>query len=293
MDIRERKADFLYCEKIIKKHSQSFYYAFSQLPNEKANAIYAIYAFCRSADDRVDENIGPINQRKDLEKLKLELDLFNQGKEVDHPLWRALRYVFNQYDMDIKPFYDQLKGQGMDINFKQPETLHDLESYSYYVAGTVGYMLLPIIGSKSIESLKGTAIDLGVAMQITNILRDIGEDYREKARIYIPKEELQRVNYSLEDLNNGVIDESFIDLWEKLAARAEYLYDGFIKHLDQFDSDSQMQVALSAQVYRGILNVVRKNNYDCLSMRNYVAKEEMLQMNPVISNWSGIKKGVL
>ncbi len=283
MDTKQGAADFLYCEEIIKKHSKSFYYAFSQLPEKKAKAIYAIYAFCRSADDRVDENIDPISQRRDLERLKHELDLFNRGEEINHPLWRALRHVFNHYDMDIQPFYDQLIGQGMDIDFKQPNTLEQLEDYSYYVAGTVGYMLLPIIGSKSMTTLKGAAIDLGVAMQITNILRDIGEDYQEKERIYLPKEDLDYIGYSINDLSSGVINESFIELWEKLALRAEVLYDSFTKHIHHFDSDSQMPVALSAQVYRGILNAVRDNDYDCLSMRNYVAKEEMEQMNSVIS----------
>src|SRR5699024_11957323 len=91
------------------------------------------------------------------------------------------------------------------------------------------------------------------------------------------------IGYSINDLSSGVINESFIELWEKLALRAEVLYDSFTKHIHHFDSDSQMPVALSAQVYRGILNAVRDNNYDCLSMRNYVAKEEMEQMNSVIS----------
>lgn len=241
MDTKSGAADFLYCEKIIKKHSKSFYYAFSQLPEKKAKAIYAIYAFCRSADDRVDENVDPISQRRDLERLKYELDLFNRGEEINHPLWRALRHVFNNYEVDIQPFYDQLIGQGMDIDFKQPNTLEELEDYSYYVAGTVGYMLLPIIGSKSIETLKEAAIDLGVAMQITNILRDIGEDYQEKKRIYLPKVELDYVGYSTKDLSSGVINESFIELWEKLALRAEVLYDSFTKHIHHFDSDSQMQ----------------------------------------------------
>ncbi len=286
MNVEQKEADFLYCEEVIKKHSKSFYYAFSQLPTEKANAIYAIYAFCRSADDRVDENTGRLSQRKDLEQLKHELDLFNKGEEINHPLWRSLRHVFNHYEMDIQPFYDQLIGQGMDIEFIQPQTLKELEDYSYYVAGSVGFMLLPIIGSKSLENLKEAAIDLGVAMQITNILRDVGEDYQEKNRIYLPAIELQEANYTRADLDAGIINESFIDLWEDLALRAESLYDRFTNHIDQFDPDSQMPVALSAQVYRGILDAVRENNYDCLSTRNYVAKEKMTQMTAKINNYT-------
>lgn len=286
MTIKQKEADFFYCEQIIKKHSKSFYYAFSQLPTEKANAIYAIYAFCRIADDCVDENNQQINQRYELEDLRYKLDLFNQGIKINHPLWRALRHVFNDYEMDIKAFYDQLIGQEMDVNFTQPRTRKELEEYSYYVAGSVGFMLLPIIGSKSKNDLKEAAIDLGVAMQITNILRDIGEDYVEKSRVYLPVKELENVNYTKNQLAAGIINDSFIDLWEDLANRAEYLYDRFTEHIDKFDADSQMPVALSAYVYRGILDAVRDNNYDCLSTRNYVSKEEMSEMIIKLKNYT-------
>ncbi len=99
---------------------------------------------------------------------------------------RALRHVFNTFDMDIQPFYDQLTGQEMDIHFSSPKTLQQLEEHSYYVAGSVGLMLLPIIATENQQYLKKTAVDLGLAMQITNILRDIGEDFYQKNRIYLP-----------------------------------------------------------------------------------------------------------
>ena len=270
--------DFKYCEAIIKKHSKSFYYAFSGLPTEKSRAVYAIYAFCRIADDSVDENSTSASRRAALTQLKDELDLFKQGKELSHPLWRALRHVFNRFEMDIEPFYDQLAGQEMDIHFSSPETLVDLENYSYYVAGSVGLMLLPIIASENHHYLKDVAIKLGVAMQITNILRDIGEDYDEKGRIYLPEVERFRFGYDEKKLSAGIIDQSFINLWEYLATRAEKLYDSFTDSLSKFDEDSEMAVAISANVYRSILDVVRENHYDCLTKRNYVDQERMAQI---------------
>lgn len=282
----ELEMDYAYCESIIKKHSKSFYYAFSGLPAEKANAVYAIYAFCRIADDSVDENQLLHDKVNELNKLKVELDLFARNEAVDHPLWRALKHVFDTFDMDIQMFYDQLIGQEMDIEFSSPKTLADLEKYSYYVAGSVGLMLLPIIASEHQHTLKKAAIDLGVAMQITNILRDIGEDFYEKGRIYLPEEELATYKYTTNALSAGVIDEGFIELWEKLAVRAEFLYDKFSQYTHKFDADSQIPVSLSAMVYRGILDAVRENDYDCLSQRNYVDKDMMSKINLTISTCS-------
>lgn len=270
--------DFAYCEQIIKRHSKSFYYAFSRLPVEKAQAVYAIYAFCRTADDSVDENNEGFAQVAALDQLTDQLNRFSRRQEVDHPLWRALRVVFNTYAMDVEPFFDQLKGQRMDITFSSPRTLEDVETYSYYVAGSVGRMLLPIIASNSSRNCSDAAVSLGVAMQITNILRDVGEDYREKNRIYLPLEELEKAGYGLDQLANAQITNNFIEVWELMARRAEYRYDEFLEYISDFDNDSQFAVLASAQVYRGILMSVRQNNYDCFARKNFVTKREMIRI---------------
>jgi 15-cis-phytoene synthase len=284
METEQRQADFKYCESMIKKYSKSFYYAFSQLPSEKANAVYAIYAFCRTADECADGNYSSSKKNRMLRQLKKELDLFQNHAEVDKPLWRALRHVFNTFEMEISPFYDQLTGQSMDLTFTTPNTMTELERYSYYVAGSVGLMLLPVIASKSSNDLRLAVTDLGVAMQITNILRDIGEDYHEKNRIYLPEEELNQFQYSRNDLHNNVINDHFINLWEKLAARAESLYDQFLVNVELLDEDSQLPVFLSAHIYRGILDAVRNNGYQCLTKRNYVSKEKMVQIITAVNS---------
>jgi 15-cis-phytoene synthase len=291
MDKEQRRADFDYCERIIKKHSKSFYYAFSQLPREKANAVYAIYAFCRTADECADGRHSSKKKVQLLKQLKKELDLFSDHAELDKPLWRALRQVFNTYEMNISPFYDQLTGQSMDLTFTAPHTMNELERYSYYVAGSVGLMLLPIIASKPSADLHSSVINLGVAMQITNILRDIGEDYHEKTRIYLPGEELSHFQYSQEDLHKGIINENFISLWEKLAARAESLYNKFLLNIELLDEDSRIPVYLSAHVYRGILDAVRNNGYQCLTKRNYVTKDKMAQINAAVKRVFDLREG--
>lgn len=270
---------YRYCEEVIRKNSKSFYFAFRQLPQDKANAVFAIYAFCRRADDSVDENGTKISQKEALNRLKMELQLFEKGEELHHPLWLALRDVFNRYNMDIGHFYEQLEGQRMDINFTVPLTMKELETYSYYVAGTVGLMLLPVLAVETNQDLTEQAIKLGIAMQITNILRDIGEDYQMKNRIYIPQSLLTSELYNEQDLKQATINNRFIRIWELLAHRAEELYDEFFESIFCFDEDSRFQVLLAAKIYRGILNAVRENNYDCFHTRNYVSPMAMQKIH--------------
>ncbi|GEK91391.1 phytoene/squalene synthase family protein [Alkalibacterium kapii] len=293
MNTRNKKATdlkqaYAYCEEIIKKHSKSFYFAFSKLPKDKANAVYAIYAFCRLADDSIDEAETKKQQAAALKSLAEELGQFEQGNESDHFLWIALRDVFDRYDMSIQPFYDQLKGQTMDYRFKQPETMKTLVDYSYYVAGSVGLMLLPIIAVKNHSDLKKEAIALGVAMQLTNILRDVGEDFNKIDRIYLPKDLMNHYGYRKEDLFEQLIDEKFVQIWENIAHRAEQLYDDFFQSLNLFDEDSQFQVALSAKVYGGILDAVRENGYDCFTQKNKTSSaKKALFYTQVKNNLSG------
>ena len=186
-----------------------------------------------------------------------------------------MRDVFTKYEMDITPFYDQLIGQSMDVYFSTPETMRQVEKYSYYVAGSVGLMLLPIIASKATIDLTDQAISLGIAMQITNILRDVGEDYQTKYKIYLPSQEMEEAAYTEDKLAHGVINDGFIYIWEKMAHRAENLYAKFLDDVHHFDQDSKVPVVLSAKVYRGILTSVRNNHYDCFGMRNAVSSEQM------------------
>jgi phytoene synthase len=176
------KDDYKYCESIIKENSKTFYKAFSLLKKEKANAIYAVYAYCRVTDDSIDIYNSP----ERLQVLEEKLKDFEKGKVPDEPLWRALKDIFEKYNMNINPFYEMIQGQKMDINYSQPKTQDDLTNYCYYVAGTVGKMILPIIVSEKINKINIDKIKLGEAMQITNILRDIGEDF-DNGRIYIPQ----------------------------------------------------------------------------------------------------------
>ena len=119
----ERADDFAWCEEVIRRNSHSFYRAFSLLPARKRAGVYALYAFCRSADDCVDRDASEAG----LAALQGALDRFLAGSVPDEPLWRALAVVFENFDMDAQPFYDLLEGQRRDLRFRQPSTLDDLE----------------------------------------------------------------------------------------------------------------------------------------------------------------------
>lgn len=265
------KEDYKYCRDVIKENSKSFYAAFSVLPKEKRNAVYAIYAFCRFADDSIDV-FGSLEK---LLKLEADLDQFAAGNTPETPMFKALRDTFDKFDLDSKPFYDMIEGQKMDYTFTQPENMVGFKEYCYHVAGTVGLMLLPVIATENKNQLKDVAIQLGEAMQITNILRDVGEDYRAN-RIYLPQDLLSEYPKASEAIETNIVNADFIKVWEGLAKIAEENYAYFFEVIHLFDKDSQKAVANSALFYSEILNVVRKADYNCLTERQYVSSFDAL-----------------
>lgn len=261
--------DSYHCSRIIKKNSRSFHKAFSVLPRAKRNAVFAIYAFCRLCDDAIDLR----SDTDELNDIAVKLDKTINDNPPAHPVFRALSRAFKRYNLQAKPFRDMIEGQFMDVRFSQPETQENLENYCYYVAGTVGLMILPIIATINGDALTEQALKLGQAMQITNILRDVGEDYR-AGRIYLPKTEMARFGVVETELAGGygaiTISEQFKALWEHEAAIAEKLYDSFLSSVSLFDSDSRPAVLASALYYRAILDAVRQNGHNCLTKRAVV-----------------------
>jgi phytoene synthase len=272
-DMHQKRKDIKQCEAIIKKNSLTFYKAFSKIQDrKKREAIYAVYAFCRYADDLVDED----QDEKGLIALKDELDAYVKGEKPTSFRFRALKQTMHDVypkNYDYKPFYDMIKGQEMDLNFKGYQTENELLNYCYHVAGTVGLMLIPILAGKNDKKLHQFAINLGYGMQITNILRDIGED--EKAgRIYIPEELISKANVRKEDLHHGKISIEFINMFEDLAKKAEKYFDDALEELHLFPKDVQLPLGLSIVLYRGILDACRENGYDVFSKKNFVSDEK-------------------
>ena len=261
-----KNRDLAYCERVIKQHSKSFYYAFSQLPKQDRLAVYAIYAFCRMCDDAVDEEQGSIDQ------IQRELDHFKRGKVVDHPVWRALAWVHERYEINTDFYDEQIEGQRMDLMFKQPETFETLVTYCEKVAASVGGMLLPILSHEVDAQRYAQARRLGVAMQLTNILRDVGEDYRDLQRIYLPRQMMTHYGVTETQIAQEQVTNGFKQLFEALAAEAETRYKQFRDELSHYKREARLPVCLSATVYGEILNVIREHHYDSLSQRHVVPR---------------------
>lgn len=275
------------CKQIIKKNSLTFYKAFSKIEDKKKrNAIYAVYAFCRYADDLVDE----YQDEKALDQLEQELTQFKNGQPNSHFRWIALNHYARPFygeTYDYQPFFDMIKGQRMDLNHQGYETFEDFLGYCYHVAGTVGLMLIPILAPESNNELDDFAVNLGYAMQITNILRDVGEDHRHH-RVYLPKDLMEEANFSRDDLARGIINIEFINLFETLAKRAEAYFEEALNKIDLFPNDAKLPLALSIILYRAILDACRESRYQVFTQKNFVSHESK---NRLIESYLKSKKG--
>jgi len=260
-----------YVESIIEKSSATFYQAFKDLPETKRKAVFSIYAFCRKADDAVDVD-KDVEIIKDLRK---KFKAMREGKTPDDPIFETLKETFDNFPNEDTPYLTLLDGLEEDLNEREIKTDDDLEDYAYKVAGTVGLMLMPIVASetynKDSKKLKEVAIELGKAMQITNILRDVRDDLIRR-RIYFPNEAIEQHDVKIETLRIGVVTAEYRSLVETYIDLAKEKYKVFYDNVKLFDADSIEAVYIAARFYEGILDEIRKGNYTNITKRHYVSK---------------------
>lgn len=265
---------YQYCYEVMATNSKTFVKAFSFLPEQKRKAVWAIYTFCRQVDDIVDE----LHSLEQLEQFKGEFDLFLQGEfSEQNKLWVALHDVFTRFPIDPHPFYLMIEGQRLDFEKTRYKTLAELEYYSYRVASSVGLMLLPVLTPSPTSRLKEGAVKLGIAMQITNILRDVGEDLQ-RDRIYLPRDYLDKYDVSLSDLKAHHNDTKFKALVEELATYAEILYEEALVSTSDYPLYSRLPVQAANYSYRAILTEIRKNDYNVFSKRAVVSDVEKVNI---------------
>ncbi|MFD1030060.1 phytoene/squalene synthase family protein [Metaplanococcus flavidus] len=266
---------YRFCEEIIAANSKSFYKSFSMLPKENRKAVWAIYAFCRTVDDIVDEGAEPAAQ---LSLFKQEFQSFLNGDfDSMNPMWLALSDVFKNYDMDEEAYRSMITGQEMDLQQKRYQTVQDVLEYSYHVASSVGLMLLPVLAPGKTNILKEGAIALGYAMQITNILRDIDEDL-EIGRLYLPSQLMEKHNLNLEDLRRKAVTPAFISVWEDMAEEAEYQYQKAFETINEYPVSSRIPVKGAGLVYREILTTIRKKDYNVFGQKHFVPDQSKQQI---------------
>lgn len=278
---KELAFSYKHCVKIIKKNSASFYTALKNLPKQKFLEVSSIYAFCRICDDIVDESKSKEDAKDKLDRLEEQLKSYKSvHTNLEQYLWwPAFKYTLEKYDMDMEPFYMQIEGQKFDLSEVELQNIDELIEYSKLVAGSVGLMLCAILAKDEKKAKdKGFAnacMELGIAMQITNILRDIGEDLTKRNRVYVPKMMLDKYGIHRSDLasyiqnRSGICLEKFARLWEELAEISEKYYESIKPQISNFDDEIALSIYASAMIYKEILQEVRKNDYNCLTKRNY------------------------
>ncbi len=259
---------YAHCRAITRSIARTFYYGSLFLSPAKRRAAWALYAFCRTADDLADESERAEDARAELARWRAGLIETYAGRPRG-PVMIAWADLLARYPVPISPALELLDGVSMDLAGAHYATYDDLRTYCYRVAGTVGLLMAPILGYTDARALPH-AVDLGIAMQLTNIVRDVGEDAA-RGRVYLPDEDLARYGYSRAELARGAVTPAFVRLLECQMARAEALYASGLRGLAYLHPDARLAIALSATLYRGIHARVRRNGYDVFTRRAHVS----------------------
>lgn len=259
-------------KEISKKSNSSFYYAFNLLPAQKRDAMTTVYAFCRETDDIVDEEIHTPEEKSNLlTHWRVELEHAFNGTST-YSLMNRLAMTIKQFNIPVEPFFELIKGMEMDLKFRRYDTFEQLRIYCYRVASTVGLMCIEIFGYKH-RSAQEFAENLGIALQLTNILRDIKKD-AEKDRIYLPLEDLKKFGYSEEDLLDSVYNDNFIKLMEFQVSRAIEYFNKATAALNKEDKGNMFAARAMQHIYFRILKDIIHEKYDIYNRNVNLSKVE-------------------
>jgi 15-cis-phytoene synthase len=245
---------------ITKNSRSSFYYSFNLLPKEQREAIYTVYAFCKKTDDIVDEHKGSVREKELLlRQWRTEFEKSLNGGS-SNPLFNKLSRTARHFKIPAEHFSELIKGVEMDLNKNRYSTFDELYTYCYRVASTVGLMCAEIF-SYTKDHTKQYAINLGIALQLTNIIRDVKSDLN-RNRIYIPQEDLKQYNYTEHDLRNHIYDDRFVALMSYQTDRARSYYTVANEHLAPEDEKHFFAARIMEKIYFSILRKIEGNNYN-------------------------------
>ncbi|MBV8901781.1 MAG: phytoene/squalene synthase family protein [Verrucomicrobia bacterium] len=255
-----------YCRENTRRHARSFYFASFTLPERKKVAAYSIYAFCRYLDDLIDQHRPGVDGAALVTRVRDEFARLVSGEVAVPPFALAFANTVKLYRIPPEPFLDLTRGVLMDTGPVALQTWDDLRRYCYHVASVVGLAMCPVLGLAGNHGAE-QAVELGIAMQLTNILRDIREDW-ERGRVYLPADELARFGVDVEDLARCRVTEPFRQLMQFQIARARAFYlrsEASIPMLA--DDGSQLTVWMMRHLYAGILEEIEKQNFDVFRQR--------------------------
>ncbi len=277
-----------YCQDKAAKSGSSFYYAFLFLPVERRRAITALYAFCREVDDVVDDCTDPQVARVKLGWWRKQIDAMLSGTP-EHPVTRALQPHLNAYGITRERLMAVIDGMEMDLDQTRYLDWPGLRKYCWHVAGVVGEMSAGIFGYAD-EGTLDYASKLGLAFQLTNIIRDVGDDAR-RGRIYLPVNDLQKFEVKASDILNGVHSERFSALMSFQAARARELYREAMQALPPVDIRAQRPGLMMAAIYHALLDEIERDDWQVLEQRTSLTPLRKLWL--AWKTWVGGGRGVV
>lgn len=275
-----------FCRSVTQKHAKTFYLSTRFLPYEKQRAIFAIYALCRYIDDTIDEAYDLVLKKEiDKSELKNKIDYIrHQVRSTfaimrgNNKLFKAVADTIKHYPISQRDIFNLIDGVELDLFKDRFANFEELYDYSYKVASTVGLMTSEVFGYSDKEALN-RAVDLGIAMQSTNIIRDVGEDL-DRDRIYLPADEMRVFGVSEENLFAKKADKNFKALIKYQVDRARRYYESAEKGIWLLNRDSRLPVWLARKNYARILDKVEKMDYDILNTRVYLKTVEKLSILP-------------
>lgn len=246
-----------YCKNKTTQSGSSFTISFIFLPKNQRDAMTALYAFCREVDDVVDECTDYSVAQTKLNWWKSEIaNLY--ANTPQHPVTKALQPFLHQFNLAQEHFLEIIDGMEMDLKFNRYEDFKQLQLYCYRVASVVGLLSANIFGFKNRNTLK-YAHDLGMAFQLTNIIRDVGEDAR-RGRIYLPLDELRKAKVSEDDILQNRETPAVKELIEYQIERAETYYDKALRELPAEDAKQQLAGLMMAAIYRTLLREIKADS---------------------------------
>ena len=253
-----------YCQDKAAKSGSSFYYSFRFLPEHQRQAIIALYAFCREVDDTVDEILEVDIARAKLDWWREEIQRTFDNKAT-HPVGKSLQTALKNFDLHEEYFLEIIDGMAMDLDQLTYPEFKQLALYCHRAASVVGLLSAEIFGYQNRKTLK-YAENLGMALQLTNIIRDVRED-AERGRIYLPQDELARFNVSSDELLNLKSSPQLIELLKFQSERAKQYYQQAMQLLPNEDRYSQRTGLIMAAIYETTLDEIIKDNYQVMTHR--------------------------
>ncbi len=259
---------------ITQSSKTNFLYSFSLLPKDKFEAINTVYAFCRQTDDIVDNEMDTTELKfRKIREWKNEFEKALKGSS-NYALLNQVTKIIRNFNIPVEPFFELIKGMEADLQVSRYKDFNTLYQYCFRAAATVGLMCIEIFGYKT-ESAKQYAVNLGIALQLTNILRDIKFDAL-NGRIYLPEEDMKKFGYTEDDLMNFRYNESFVELMKFECKRAREYFE---KANDAFAKEDRKQLfpaRIMQKIYFNILEKIEKMNYNVFSKKAKVSKLKKL-----------------